>query len=274
LLARDKENNNLQRSLMLAYSHIGDVLLEPAADGSIQHAEALQAYLQMSGIAEELHKADPVNFRALTDLGIATMRVANAVQQPSEKLRRYQEALRLLKQAAHTSNDRMLQMNRAFIETRIGDLLKSSGQASEANRHYRDAIPIGEQLLDGDPRNFSVRRTLMDALRAVGEEAARRHARADAAECREKLLNLAEQVKQQRGAPPRMQALVARADAGVGAILAAGGEIEGARARYELAVQQYRRLQQLPGFVFMKELREAESALARLKGASPSASSR
>ena len=67
---------------MLAYSHIGDTLSETGVAKPSEMPAALDAYLKMYEAAQKLHKEDPADFRALTDIGIATMRVAKATADP------------------------------------------------------------------------------------------------------------------------------------------------------------------------------------------------
>ena len=189
LLARDPDNTGVKRSLMLAYSHIGDVRSTPGIATPADIAEALPPFLKMYAIAEQLHKADPADYRALSDLGIAVMRVANVTQDKGEKLRHYNEALGYMNQAAQTNKDLMVQMNAAYVHTRMGDILRERGFNAEAVRHYREGMQSAEKVVAVDVKNTSSRRSLMEDLRWLGEDAARRRALREAAEYRQRLLD-------------------------------------------------------------------------------------
>ena len=122
------------------------------------------------------------------------MRVAKATADPDQRLQRYQEALGYMQKAAQTNKDLMLDMNTAFVETRIAELLRPKG-SKEATRLYHRARQTNEGLLESDPKNQSVRRTLMEDLRALGEDSAERGVRLEAEIFRDRIIELAEQVK-------------------------------------------------------------------------------
>jgi hypothetical protein len=65
--------------------------------------------------------------------------------------------------------------------------------------------------------------------------------------------------------PARVQMLVAKGQAAAGNVSAALGETQPARALFEKAIAEYRRLQTLPGFAWKRELLEAEADLAKLR---------
>jgi serine/threonine protein kinase/tetratricopeptide (TPR) repeat protein len=259
------QNSTAKRGLMLAYSHVGDLLHEPGVATPAEAASALDWYLKMYDIAQQLYRADPANYRGLTDIGIATMRVANATTLPEERLHRYAEALGYLRKAAQTSKDLMVDMNTAFIETRMGDILSARRDHQEAARYYREAIPLGERILGVDPKNSSARRTLMDGVRRLGEDAARRGGAVEAQQMKDKLLRLAQELKDDAGAPVRVQALIPRAHLGIASISAIQHDAKSAREWYERSIAGYRRLKDVPGFSSNPEIQEAETALAKLR---------
>jgi tetratricopeptide (TPR) repeat protein/tRNA A-37 threonylcarbamoyl transferase component Bud32 len=266
LAQRQPDNVMTKRALMLAYSHVGDLLSEPGYATPAEMSQALDAYLKVDELAAQLQKADPADYRALTDRGIALMRVANATPEGgTEKLRRYTESLGYLRQAAQTRKDLMLQLNMAFVETRMADILRRQGATAEANRYLREAVQLGDSLLTVDPKNSSARRTLIDGLRWLGEDAAKRRNTREAAEYRARLLKAGEDLKRQRDLPLRSQAYLARAYAGAGAVSALCGDKQVARENYQTAVLEYKRLASEPGFASRKELEEAEAELAALR---------
>lgn len=264
LATHGEQNSAARRGLMLAYSHVGDLLHEPGVATPVEAASALKWYLKMYEVSQQLYRADPANYRGLTDIGIATMRVANATPQPEERLHRYAEALGYLRKAAQTNKDLMSDMNTAFIATKMGDILATRGDHQEAGRYYREAIPLGEKLLSVDPKNSSVRRTLIDGVRRLGEDAARRGATNEAQQMRDKLLRLAEDLNDPN-IPVRVQAMVPRAYLGVASIYSLQKDRTSAREWYERSIAGFRRLRDLPGFSSNPEIQEAESALAKLR---------
>jgi eukaryotic-like serine/threonine-protein kinase len=264
LVARQPQNTKWRRGLMLAYSHVGDILCEPGVAKPSELPGALKAYVHMYEAARLLHRADPADFRALTDIGIAAMRVARASPREDERFQKYEEALGFLRKAAETHKDLMLDMNTAFTETRMGDILRARGNIRDARRYFSEAVSRGEQVLAIDPKNSSVRRTLIEGLGSLGEDAARRQDRREAIDCRDKLIRYADEVRSQ-DATPRVQALIARGYAGAAGIDAALGDGRRAREWYLRSIAEFRKVQALPTFSSRKEMQETEAALAKLR---------
>jgi tetratricopeptide (TPR) repeat protein len=263
LVVREPENTAALRGLMLAYSHVGDLLSEAGLAKASDIPEAEQMYQKMAAVAERLQKADRNNHRALSDRGIALMRLANVTEGP-ERLRRYTEALGFMKQASHGRDDLVLQVNQAYVQTRIADILREKGNAAEANRHYREAVALNERLITADAKNGSARKYLIEAYRRLGEDAAGKKSKAEAMQIRDRLVQIADGAKALKG-PARVQMLVAKGHAAAAAVSAALAETQRARALYESAVGEYRELQSQPGFAWKKELQESEAALAKLR---------
>jgi tetratricopeptide (TPR) repeat protein/tRNA A-37 threonylcarbamoyl transferase component Bud32 len=263
LVVREPENTAALRGLMLAYSHVGDLLSEAGLAKASDLPEAQQMYQKMAAVAERLHKADGSNYRALSDRGIALMRLANVTEGP-ERLRRFTEALGFMKQAGEGREDLVLHMNQAYVQTKIADILREQGNAAEANRHYREAVASNERIIAADAKNGSARKYLIEAYRRLGEDAAARKSKAEARQIRDRLLQIAEGAKALNG-PPRVQMLVAKGHAAAAAVSAALDETQSARLLYENAVGEYRALQSQPGFAWRKELHESEAALGRLR---------
>ena len=209
LSAREPQNTKWKRGLMLAYSHMGDALSELGVAKPSEMPAALKAYVHMYDAARQLYRADQADFRALTDIGIAAMRVARASPTEEQKLQKYVEALGFLQKAARIQKDLMLDMNTAFTETRIGEILQAKGSIQDARGYFKDAVSMGQKLLAIEPKNSSVRRTLIEGMRSLGEDAAKRRERREAIELRDKLIRCAEEVRSQ-DATPRVQALIAR----------------------------------------------------------------
>ena len=104
----------------------------------------------------------------------------------------------------------------------------------------------------------------MEDLRALGEYEARRGATREAAVLRDRLIGLAEQVKDMQ-VSNRMQGLIPRGYAGAGSIDLLLGNREGAKKNFEHALAEHRRLQALPGYAGRDDLMEVEAALAKLR---------
>jgi len=248
---------------MLAYSHLGDLLSETGVAKPSEAAGALNAYRKMYDVAQRLHAVDPADFRALGDIGIATMRIAKVTTQPEEQLHRYAEALGYLRKATQTNQDLMLQMNMAYVQMRMGDILRSRGDMKEAVLYYREAIPLGERILATDSKNSSVRSTLILGLRRLGEDAASRGSAKEALDAQTKLIRLADEVRQPT-ASPRVQALVPLGYAAAASIANTLGDKTKAREWYGFALSEYRRLQSQPSFAYRREMLEVESSLSNL----------
>jgi DNA-binding SARP family transcriptional activator len=169
-----------------------------------------------------------------------------------------------MKQAGQGRDDLVLQMNQAYVQTKIADILREQGNAAEANRHYWDAVRLNERLIGADAKNGSARKYLIEAYRRLGEDAAGRRSKAEATQVRDRLLQIADGAKALNG-PPRVQVLVAKGHAAAAAVSAALAETQRARVLFENAVSEYRDLQSQPGFAWKKELQESEAALAKLR---------
>jgi eukaryotic-like serine/threonine-protein kinase len=264
LVAREPQNAKWRRGLMLAYSHVGDILSELGVAKPSELPGALKAYIQMYETARQLHRADPANFRALTDIGIAAMRVGRITPKEDDRLKKFEESLGFLRQASQTHKDLMIDMNTAFTQTRIGEILRGRGDIKGSRRYFEEAVVTGERLLSVNPKNSSVRRTLIEGLRSLGEDAAGRRDRREAIECREKLIRYADEVRS-HDATPRVQALIAKGYAGAAAIDAALGDRKRAREWYGRSLAEYRRLQDQATFSSRKEMQETQSAFVRLR---------
>jgi tetratricopeptide (TPR) repeat protein len=192
------------------------------------------------------------------------MRVGRITPKEDDRLKKFEESLGFLRQASQTHKDLMIDMNTAFTQTRIGEILRARGDTKGSRRHFQEAVVTGERLLSVNPKNSSVRRTLIEGLRSLGEDAAARRDRREAIECREKLIRYADEVRSQ-DATPRVQALIAKGYAGAAAIDAALSDRKRAREWYGRSLAEYRRLQDQATFSSRKEMQETQAALVRLR---------
>ena len=264
LVARDRPNVSMKRGLMLAYSHVGDFYSEPGVAKPSDLPSAQVAYQHMYDVAQELQADDKADRRAVFDLGIATMRLANVTPKPVQKLERYHEALGYLKRASGDREDLVALLNIAYIDTKIGELLLEGGLGVEAAKYFRESVPINEKLLITDPKNSSARRSLIVGLRALGEDAAKRKSTREAFEIRDKLVRVSDEVDKP-DQPVRVQTLAAKGYASIGFIESLLGNKEAARKQFERSVALFRQLQSAPGFAAKQDLQEAEAGLAKLR---------
>src|SRR5262249_25290115 len=102
VIRRFPNNVQARHELMLAYSHVGDTLGNPAYDNFGDQAGARAAYAKMVDIARTQHETDPADVRAVSDYGIALLRMG-IVSPAAEKKRTLETSHDLLQRAA-TSN--------------------------------------------------------------------------------------------------------------------------------------------------------------------------
>jgi tetratricopeptide (TPR) repeat protein len=143
LVREHPENAAYRRALMLAHSHLGDVLGNPNYLNASDPAGAHAHYDKMLEIAESLAAADRANKTAQMDLAQAHLRVGAVLEAglPREALTHFETAHDLLTARAGGSTGN-IQNTLAFAETRIGTVLTAQGQLAEGITHLRKAIVI------------------------------------------------------------------------------------------------------------------------------------
>jgi len=151
VLARDApQDSGIQRSLMIAYGTLGDVLgYRPENLGDLPGA--VEAFEKARKIAEWLERADPADRKARGDRGQALFRLGSVYittpGQANAGLRPLREAFDIFAQLAaadpQNTNHRFLL---AFIEGKIGDGLAVLGRRREAIERLesarRRALPL------------------------------------------------------------------------------------------------------------------------------------
>lgn len=266
--------------LMLAYSHVGDTLGNPAYDNAGDLAGARAAYSKMAEIAKSLHDADPNDVRAISDYGIALLRVgiASPPERPQEKLAILQEADGLLTSAAVKSPKSVATgMHKAWVEVEIADLYHTLNDPTSALRYYEEAAASSDAVLAVNPKDSSAQRWLIVSLRGVAEEKARSHARAQAIATVSRILTIGEAVKADSSARSvTLRSIVPRTWQAAGAVYSLlasvdsetqrGEDLDNGRRAYERAVAEWQKLETQKGFRsdYRRESIAALNALERL----------
>jgi serine/threonine protein kinase len=185
LTRQDPANSSYQRTLMTAYSHLGDVLGNPKWRSLGDAEGALTAYQQMLAVARSLHETDPANQQATSDYAIALTRVAAVLPagDAARRLSMLQESLQLLREIDRVNPQNALnRWDMTHGYWLLGDALIASDRPS-ALRAYHQSAALAEELVAAGvvspaPDLVSVLQRL--ALQAVidgDREAALRHAR-------------------------------------------------------------------------------------------------
>jgi tetratricopeptide (TPR) repeat protein len=153
-----------QRSLILAYSHVADVLGNPTMPSLGDSAGAIELYRKMTSVAERLLAADASDRRAKLDMANCLLRLGSAlVASPDrhEGIARLQQSEQLMRDivAAEPKNNRV-KVTLAFVHGRLGDALDSSGRSAEAIEQFDQAIRVSMDVLAADPKEGSIVATL------------------------------------------------------------------------------------------------------------------
>ncbi|HBY64351.1 MAG TPA: hypothetical protein DEH78_31405 [Solibacterales bacterium] len=195
--AREPGNRANTRNLMLAYSHVGDLAAEEKRDD-----EARAAFGRMASIAEALHTADGADHRAVSDYGIALMRLGQVTEGP-RKLEVFERSKGALEAALRTNPKNMQALtNLSNVELRMGDAQEARGDMAGARRHWRAAVETADRVLELDAWQASPQRLLLRAAKKLAEDAAARKHRGDALEAMQRPLQIA-QVALRPDAPPK-----------------------------------------------------------------------
>ena len=181
-LTASPNNSKILRDLMIAESHVGDLLGSPTQSNLGDTPGALVHYRKTVEIAELLRKSDPANKRAAYDHGMALQRLANTMLEgsPAEGVAVFRQSLRSLEQqmAADPVN-RRIQTAVLFVYWRIGDGLVKTGDYAGAAANFRRALDIGEPAIAADPKDTRSRRTLLGVYQSLIGFSPRRGQRAE-----------------------------------------------------------------------------------------------
>jgi serine/threonine protein kinase/tetratricopeptide (TPR) repeat protein len=274
-ISRDAPNDVYAlHELMLAYSHVGDTLGNPEYNNFGDEAGARASYARMGEAARRLHEADPNDVRAISDYGIALLRVG-IVSPPDQKKAILEKSNDLLKRAADKSPmDKPTRTHQIWVQVELGDVALAAGDHVAAARFYVVAIKTAEAGSLTDPVD---QRRFVAAARKLAEEKARSGDRAGALVTLDKAAQLAKQVEAQASATSvTMRSVVAAAWQAIGSVHAMlatteRGEYrqqdrEIARESYERSLGEWRKLAPREGFTDLhrKEMEVTAAALTAL----------
>lgn len=270
LSSLDPLNVSTKREIMLAYSHIGDVLGNPSLPNLGDSEGALTAYREMVRIATELYEADKSDARAMGDYGISLFRLAVATPQGRpERLALFRKSMDVMDEASRQNpSNQMMHMNREYVADQIGDIYAAANDRAAALRWWRRSVDIGAPLVSS--KLTSVLKSLVITYRKLAEDAAHHGRREEALALVSKMMALGEMATADQKDKTVMGALglLPRAYAASGSVHAILGGTDAARRDYQRSLELWRPLTGTKGFrnADMKDLKEAEAALARLSG--------
>lgn len=166
LVAADPHNVSRKRNLMLAYSHLGDILGYPDLPNLGETAKADAVYGKMVALARQIQASDPKDARATTDVAIALSRWGIVSEAPAARAQRLTEAAALIRArlAASPANLTLLTYE-AVIEHQLGITSAAAGRHLPALAHWRRAIEIATPHLG--KRNDALLRVLTMAAREL-----------------------------------------------------------------------------------------------------------
>jgi tetratricopeptide (TPR) repeat protein len=255
---------------------VGDILGNPEYDNVGDPAGAFQAYGKMAEAAKFLYDADPADVRALSDYGIALLRLGlvtpSAGPAKRETFERSHEML--TRAAVHNPQSSVVAAHKTWVESELAVLFLRGRDHASGMRSYQMAIATAEGSLRASPNDSSTQKGLVVAVRGLAEEQARMGARADALATLDGALRLGKAID---AAAPASSLLlrvnVARAWQAAGSVYAILGSRErdphaaqdrdAGRQWYQRALDEWRRLETLKGFQppLRKEMEAAMQAL-------------
>ncbi len=168
--AESPANSTILRELMIAESHVGDLLGSPTLSNVGDTAGALVHYRKMVEIAGLLRRSDPANRRAGSDYGMALQRLANALLEgnPAEGVKVFRQSLESLeRQMAADPVNRFIQLNVAFVYGRIGDGLVKLGDHEGAAANFRRGLDVGLPAAAADPKDGRMRNIVLGLYQSL-----------------------------------------------------------------------------------------------------------
>jgi tetratricopeptide (TPR) repeat protein len=151
LVQLEPDSVNRRRSLMIAYSHVGDVLGLPSLPNLGDAAGAEAVYTKMIALAKQLHEADAYDTRSATDYAIALMRLGSVIPaaRSAEKEARLEQSSTLLHGLLDRTPDNVaLRLNAALVDVELGHVLRDRGEPPRAARYYRRTLATTRPVLE------------------------------------------------------------------------------------------------------------------------------
>jgi tetratricopeptide (TPR) repeat protein len=253
-----------RHELMLAYSHVGDTLGNPTYDNFGDEAGARAAYVKMAEVARILREADPTDVRALSDYGIALLRLG-IVSPPNQQRMTLEKSHELLQSAAtRNPTDKPTRTHKAWVELALGDAFVAGGDHAQAARYYQMAIATCEGGTLTDPTD---QRRLIEASRKLAAEQIRFGDSAGTLRALDKVEQLAQRLEAEApeaGATSvTIRSVIASAWQARGFINSRLGNRDIARESYQRSMAEWKKLASLPGFTSLRR-KEMESTASEL----------
>jgi len=248
LIALQPTNSRHQRQLMLAYSHLGDVLGNPNYVNLGDTAGALAAFRSMLAIGQKLYAANPADQGATIDYGMSLMRAgAMPGQTPKEQLEMFRKSEELLDSVARANPaNANNKVNLASLREQIGDVLLKAGDRDRAREAFNACLTTAQPLFDS-VHTVSYRLAIT-CSRKLAEEAARRKAWTEALAHAKEAVAVGDRAFRSAGATVPTRTNRARGFAAMGSTMALLGDAAAAREWNEKSLALWRDLQYQPGF--------------------------
>lgn len=268
--AAEPQSISVQRELMFAYSHVGDVLGNPNMPNLGDPAAAAEVYSRMVEVARRIHLADPDDLRARSDYGIALTRAAIVLppDQVASRIRQLRQAAGLTREVdrvspANATNRAELALQLHFL----GDALVLTGDRDGARGAYREALKLMEPMLRTGGVSTVV--ASLQVSRKLGVLLASGGQREEAVALGRRALEIADPAgPAMKNRPAEFQSkAAARAAAAMGHIQVAAGNAVEARRWLESARRQWQSMEGQTGFTDQqrRDLREVEQVLEGLR---------
>ena len=262
LMRLDPANIILQRSLMLAYSHLGDLLGNPGNPNLGDTTGAKSAYDAMVAVASKMYNGNPGDLGATINYGMALARSASITELPTAQritlLGKGNELLgaALLKDPGNTTNRGYL----ASYKELMGDLLASSGQQPAAMELYRDGLQLFESQ---SPSAANSLKTFITTSRKLAEYLVKTGDSKQAVAVVERAQAFAEKAASSPKPNLIQIILLARSHIGAADVHAILGHTDETFRLRQKALEQYRSIENDPAFTaaYRTEMVSAEALL-------------
>ena len=261
LTASDPQNTSAKRNLMIAYSHLGDVLGYPDLPNLGNTARAETVYAKMAALGKEIRESDPRDARAATDYAIALSRWARVTPGAAEREHKLGEALALIRQrlASAPANLTLLTYE-ALIEQQLGSTSLAAGRGAEALGHWRRSAAIVKPHLEKGSE--AMVRLLITATRELAMHEPLAELRQTGAARVAEILAVAEKVAARAQGPGDLAARVMRPRAQALQAIYYGrvGDIQQSQVWRQRARDSWKELASHPGFHsnYRREMEEFE----------------
>ncbi len=169
-VVRFPDREHAKRELLLAYAHVGDVLGNPAFDNLGDTAGAIDAYRRMVALAEEVYRADTANARALSDLGIALLRLGSLLPEPEKRpvLARSVELLSVV--VSRNPKDLASLTHKAWAESELAATYRAPAERGNARKGFEASIASAERALLLDPKDAMTQTRLIRSSLGLAQE--------------------------------------------------------------------------------------------------------